>query len=249
MKEIQRIDILDVPIDCVTQKEALDYISLLLEKKNRFQVITPNPEIVLEAQKNPTFKKVLKEAELSVADGVGIIWAAQILHGKSIKRVTGVDLMRIICRELRERRVFLLGASEEVNIKTKQILEKKYPGIKIVGNYSGTPGSNLEKIICNMINKSKAEILFVAYGAPNQELWIARNLPHLTTVKVAMGIGGAFDFISGHKKRAPEFLRKIGLEWLFRLIIEPSRYKRILNATVVFPLKVWKRKLIDSTEK
>ena len=243
-----RIDILDIPIDCLTQAETLKKIENFLKEKDRFHVTTPNPEIVLEAQKNPIFKKILREASLSVPDGTGIVWATSILYNKKIKRVTGVDLTRAICRTL-PNPIFLLGASEEVNLKTKQVLEKKYPGIKIVGNYSGTPGPNLEKIICNMINQSKAEILFVAYGAPNQELWIARNLPHLTTVKVALGIGGSFDFISGYKKRAPHWMQHFGLEWLFRLLAQPSRYKRILRATVIFPMKVWKRKLTSLVKK
>lgn len=236
----ERIEILGIPIDCIGQKEAMETIKSFLKKNDRFYITTPNPEIILEAQKNPIFKKILREASLSIADGVGVVWAAKKLYSKKIVRLTGVDLMRTICRELRGHKIFLLGASEDVNRKTKEILEKKYPGIKITGNYSGTPGSSLEKIICNMINKSEAEIVFVAYGAPKQELWIARNLPHLSTVKVAIGIGGSFDFISGYKKRAPLWMQNLGIEWFFRLIIEPSRYKRIFNATVKFPLHIWK---------
>ena len=242
------MDILDIPIDCLSQAEALQKIASFLKEKDRFHVTTPNPEIILEAQKNPIFKKILKEADLSIPDGTGIVWATKVLHNKKIKRVTGVDLTRAICRTMKNS-IFLLGASEEVNLKTRQVLEKKYPEIKIVGNYSGTPGANLEKIICSMINKSKAQILFVAYGAPNQELWIARNLPHLTTVKVALGIGGSFDFISGLRKRAPRWMQHLGLEWLFRLIIQPSRFKRIFRATIIFPLKVWQKKISQAFKK
>ena len=246
LNPVMRINILDIPIDYLSQSEVLQKIASFLKEKEHFHVTTPNPEFILEAQKNPVFKKILREADLSVADGTGIVWAAKVLHKTKIKRVTGVDLTRAICRTMKNP-IFLLGASEEVNTKTKQILEKKYPGINIVGNYSGTPSAKLEKIICNMINQSKAEILFVAYGAPNQELWIARNLPHLTTVKVALGIGGSFDFISGFRKRAPRWMQHLGLEWLFRLLIQPSRYKRIFRATIIFPLRIWRRKLFKRT--
>lgn len=238
-----RRTVLDIPIDCITAREALEKVREFLKSKERFQITTPNPEFTLAAQRNQTFKKTLQESNLSIADGTGIVWAINLLHGVKTERVTGVDFMKLICSTFRKKGIFLLGASEEVNEKTKRALEKKYPGIRIVGNYSGTPGSHLEKIICQMINASKAQFLFVAYGAPNQDLWIARNLPHLHTVKVAMGVGGSFDFISGYKKRAPRWMRVFGLEWLFRLMQEPARYRRIFKAVIVFPLVVMRRKL------
>ncbi len=239
----ERLEILGIPVDCISREEILEKIAGFLKEIDRFQIVTPNPEIILEAQKNPVFRKTLREAALSIPDGTGIVWAASLLHKRRIQRITGVDLMRAICKDFGNHKIFLLGATEEVNLRTKETLEKKHPGIQIVGNYSGTPSGNLEKIICNMINTSQAEILFVAYGAPKQELWIARNLPHLKTVKVAMGVGGSFDFISGHKKRAPLWMQRIGLEWLFRLMQEPARIGRIFNATVIFPVKIWREKL------
>jgi N-acetylglucosaminyldiphosphoundecaprenol N-acetyl-beta-D-mannosaminyltransferase len=240
-----RLSILDIPIDTLTEKEALEKISDLLDKDGRHLIATPNPEFIVEAQKNRLFKKALTEASLSVPDGTGIVWALLLLHGVRVRRITGVDFMKKICEQFKERKIFLLGANEIANEKTKKILEKKYPGIQITGNYTGTPADSLDKMICTMINKSEAEILFVAYGHPKQELWITRNLPHLKTVKIAMGVGGSFDFISGLKKRAPNWMRKCGIEWLFRLIIEPSRYGRIFTATVIFPIKVWQRKLLN----
>jgi N-acetylglucosaminyldiphosphoundecaprenol N-acetyl-beta-D-mannosaminyltransferase len=128
-----------------------------------------------------------------------------------------------------------LGAADGVAEKTKEKLEiMKH--ITIVGTYAGTPDPKNDSMLQNIINDAKPDLLFVAYGAPKQELWLERNLPHLRTIKVAMGVGGAFDFITGIRKRAPLWMRKIGLEWLFRVIQQPSRLKRIINATIIFPL-------------
>ncbi|MBU1151195.1 WecB/TagA/CpsF family glycosyltransferase [Patescibacteria group bacterium] len=160
-------------------------------------------------------------------------------------RVTGVDLTEHICKEAAKtgHKVFLLGGWEEVGQKVKKILEAKYPGLVISGTYSGTPSVEEEKGIRDRISKSKADILFVAYGAPSQEFWIYRNLKHLKNIKLAMGIGGTFNFIAGKRKRAPKIIQQFGLEWLFRLIQEPSRILRIYNATIKFPLTILKEEL------
>lgn len=221
--------------------------------------VTPNPEICLEALKNPPFKKVLLESHLSVADGFGILWAARYLKGKRTflrwiytlstpwktktqsplpERVTGTDLLKKYCEVYKHKKIFLLGASETVNERLATLLKNQ--GSNIVGHYSGSPSENEEEEICKRIHDSKAETVFVAFGAPKQELWIHRNFHQLTQVKVFMGIGGAFDFLAGERRRAPSWMRKIGIEWLFRLAIEPKRWRRIWNATVVFPWKVYR---------
>ncbi len=161
------------------------------------------------------------------------------------ERVTGVDLMQNICKEAAHQglKIFLLGAGEGVAEKVKEILEKKYPGIKVVGTHAGSPRPSMEAEITKKINQTDAQIIFVAYGAPAQELWISRNLNKLKNVRLAIGIGGAFDYLAGVRKRAPKLLQKLGLEWLYRLIQQPSRVKRIYNATVKFPVKVLKKEL------
>lgn len=161
------------------------------------------------------------------------------------ERVTGVDLMEKICEKAHRNnlKIYLLGAKEGTAEKVKGILEKKYSGIQIVGTFSGSPSPEEEKEITNLIKESNANVLFVAYGAPKQELWIARNLKKMPQVKLAIGIGGAFNFIAGILKRAPEFMQKMGIEWLYRLFQEPSRIKRIYNATVKFSIKVLKSSL------
>lgn len=156
------------------------------------------------------------------------------------ERVTGTDLMQNICAHVPPAtRIFLLGAGPGVAEKTKQKLEKKY-NCTVVGTDSGSAHPEDYHRLQTVINAAEPDILFVAFGAPKQEIWLARNLARLTTVKVAIGIGGAFDFISGNIPRAPKLMRKFGLEWLFRLFRQPSRIKRIYNATIKFPITVIK---------
>lgn len=236
----EEVKILGVKFDKVTLEEATFLAIKWAKEEHQRHITTPNPEILLKAQKNEKFKEVLNKSSLSIADGTGILLAARYLKKRLPCRVTGIDLMQKICeKSVHENlKIFLLGAKEGVSEKTKEVLEKKYHGLKIVGTHAGSPQEFEERQITELIDKSGAEILFVAYGAPAQELWIHRNLHKMPKVKVAIGIGGAFDFISGSKKRAPKLMRKVGLEWLYRLFQEPSRIKRIYNATIKFPIKV-----------
>lgn len=259
---MQKIRILKVSLDRITSEEALEKVSEWLKGKKQRHIATPNPEILLEAEKNPKFRKILNQTDLNIPDGIGILWAAKFqktnrnffnflktlsniaLKPNSIRsefpeRVTGTDLMEKICATT-DKKVFFLGAKEGIAKKAGEKLKEKYKKFEIGGYHSGSPRIKDEKEIVEKINNSKAEILFVAYGAPAQELWIARNLKKLKTVKIAIGIGGAFDFISGERKRAPKLMQKAGIEWLYRLLKEPKRIKRIYNATVKFPLKIRK---------
>lgn len=238
----ETVEILGVRFDKVTLEEAVKKALEFAKDKRQHYICTPNPEIVLEAQKNKKFLGILNRSSLNIPDGTGIIWAAKYLEKGQLKRVTGVDLMEKIC-EKEKSPIFLLGGAEGVSEKVKQTLEKKYQEINIVGTYSGSPEENEEKSIIEKINNSEAEILFVAFGAPKQELWIAKNLPKLNSVKLCMGVGGSFDFIAQVRKRAPKWMQKIGLEWLYRLIRQPSRFKRIFNATVKFPVEILKNRL------
>lgn len=259
---VNRIYITEIAFDRVTRQEALKKILAFLKTNKQHFVTTPNPEFLVEANKNAEFKKVLQSADLSVPDGIGILWAATFLKVKSEKlkvknlwnvvktlswalfspkrirkvlpeRVCGSDLFLDLCREF-EGKIFLLGASEGIAKKTAKILKQRFPQIKIVGTFAGSPKKEEEQMITEKIQHSEAELLFVAYGSPKQELWIKRNLKKMPKVKVAMGIGGSFDFVAGRQKRAPKIMQKLGLEWLWRLIREPKRWKRIWNATVVF---------------
>ncbi|HCW32311.1 MAG: WecB/TagA/CpsF family glycosyl transferase, N-acetylglucosaminyldiphosphoundecaprenol [Candidatus Peregrinibacteria bacterium GW2011_GWF2_39_17] len=254
--------ILGVDIDGITLDEAVKIVHNLHNSASQHYVVTPNPEIILKAAKSPSYRIILNNASLKIPDGIGIIWAASLvkiklrflrlikgilgfffllitserLHSALPERVTGVDLMEKIIHQSYpwKAKIFLLGAAPGVAEKVAQ----KWRLDKIVGTFSGSPHVRDEKKIIQLINKSGATLLFVAFGAPKQEEWIARNLKKMPLIKVAFGVGGAFDFVAGISQRAPLWIQKLGLEWAWRLSQEPRRIKRIWNATIKFPLKI-----------
>lgn len=272
MQKTEPIRILKVRFDKITLEEATKRVFHWTTKGKKRFVTTPNPEILLVAQKNHKFLKILNHSDLNIADGTGVLWAAKYLDStknttskikkigkwflslakmpfysfsnKKIlpERVTGSDLMLNICKK-GSKKIFLLGAAEGVGEIVREKLEKINPQINIVETHAGSPSIEEENKIIEKINSAEPEILFVAYGAPNQEIWIDRNIKHLHTVKVAIGVGGSFDFIAKIKRRAPKWLQNIGMEWIFRLIQQPTRFKRIYNATVKFPITILKKNL------
>ncbi|MBU0577472.1 WecB/TagA/CpsF family glycosyltransferase [Patescibacteria group bacterium] len=261
----KRIQIAGVPFDAITYEKVLEEVSGFISQNKKAYITTPNPEMVLNADRDKKFANVLNNANLSIPDGIGILWASYYLHlphhkywmprffqliaslfsvifsPKKIRkrlpeRVTGSDLFYKIVEQSQEHKwkIYLLGAKTGVAHKAINKLLTKYPKAIFAGSYAGSPSKDEENDICEMINHAKPDILFVAYGSPAQELWIYHNLFKLDTVKLAVGVGGAFDFAAGVVKRAPRFMQQIGLEWLWRLIKEPKRIKRIWNATFVF---------------
>lgn len=239
----KRITILGVPFDPVTLLSAFVFVQEYLSTGKKCHIATPNPEMLLAARKNFDFMQVLRNTALNIPDGAGIVFASRFLKWRGrtpialSRRVTGTDFFEYICRHTCEP-IFLLGAAEGVAKKVKRRFEKRFPEVNIVGTYSGSPSPAEELAICKKINDSGARILFVAFGAPKQEIWISRNVQHLEHVSVAIGVGGAFDFFAGVRKRAPKWVQNFHLEWLFRLIQEPKRIKRIWNAVIVFPFVV-----------
>jgi len=161
------------------------------------------------------------------------------------ERVTGIDLIYKISKfcEQKNCSIYLLGAKEGIAKIAASKLKNQFPNLKIAGTFSGKPDPKADQKIQAIINYAKPDILFVAFGAPKQEKWIARNLAKLKTVKIAMGVGGAFDFIAGKIKRAPKFFQKRGLEWLWRVAREPWRVPRILTATIKFSRRVLQDKI------
>ncbi|HEX7455973.1 MAG TPA: WecB/TagA/CpsF family glycosyltransferase [Candidatus Nanoarchaeia archaeon] len=223
------MEILGIRVDAITYQQALEKSKELIESGGKHYIVTPNPEIIVKATKDAQFRNILNKSALSVPDGIGLVLLAK-LTGKPLKeRVAGVDLLEGLAALAQEHgfSMFLLGSGERVVKKAGEALKKEYPKLEIVGTYSGVADPKFDKETRGKIGNKKIDILAVAYGAPKQEKWIARNLPKLN-VKLAIGVGGAFDYISGGKRRAPVFLQKIGLEWAFRLISEPSRLKRQL---------------------
>jgi N-acetylglucosaminyldiphosphoundecaprenol N-acetyl-beta-D-mannosaminyltransferase len=176
-----------------------------------------------------------------VADGIGIILGAHILGASVRERVAGVDIVRQFATTARDNgfRIFLLGAAPGIAERTAAFLQKENPGLQIAGTFSGSPRSEDEEMICSMIEKAKPHVLLVAYGPPQQDLWIARTQQRLK-IPIAMGVGGTFDFIAGVAIRAPLWIQRIGMEWLFRLIREPWRLRR-QTSLFVFVFQILKQ--------
>ena len=243
------MEILGVQIGRVTADEATSLVVGMVGDGQRHYIVTPNPEFLVLAHRDRDFKKVLNGADLAVPDGVGLSWASLFLDGRWVSRITGVGFLLGLCAQAEARRwkVFLLGAAPGVAENTAEVLVNRYPGLQIVGTYCGEGSPVFDQQTREAIKERVAgahiDLLFVAYGHGKQERWIARNLSHLP-VSVAVGVGGAFDFISGRVRRAPRWWRWLGLEWLWRFFAEPWRAGRTFNAVVVFPLLVLRERLV-----
>jgi len=258
-----KTEILGVRVDNLTMSQALQKVEGFLTDGRQHYIVTPNPEFLVLAQKDEEFRQVLNQADLAVPDGVGLIFASRFLGQPLKRRVAGTDLMERICQRAASRgwSVFLLGdRADGLAEETASRLKKKYPELKIGGSsfeggvfsrqkshqrvaFSDT--SSLREGVArkgNPLASLNPNILFIASGAPRQEKWIAQNLTKLPAVKLAVGVGGAFYFISGRIKRAPRPFRLVGLEWLWRLGRQPWRIKRIFRAVVVFPWLVVRSK-------
>jgi N-acetylglucosaminyldiphosphoundecaprenol N-acetyl-beta-D-mannosaminyltransferase len=235
----RRITILGVAIDNLTEGEALARIEALIAAGGPHHVVTVNPEFVMEAQANPTFRSVLARADIATADGFGLLLAARYLGTPLRGRVTGVDLTRRLAGLCAARgyRMFLLGAAPGVAGEAAAALRALHPALIIAGAYAGSPQERHEPFLRQLIAAARPDILLVAYGHPQQDLWIARNQPALR-VPMAIGVGGTFDFLSGRVPRAPAMIRRLGLEWAYRLALQPSRWRRIFNAVPRFAWRV-----------
>ena len=214
----------------VTTAGAVEQVIHFMSEPGLHQIATVNPEFVMKAQEDSQFMAVLQEADLCIADGVGLLIAGRWKGRPLPERVAGSDLVYLLAEQaaLQGWRLFLLGAAPGVAEEAAGQLEELYPGLIIAGTYGGSPDPAENEQIVKMINDSQAELLYVAYGAPGQDKWIARNRQQLLAVQVAMGIGGSLDFISGRAARAPRWLQRLGLEWLYRFYKEPWRWRRML---------------------
>lgn len=224
-----KVNILGVHIDKVNIEEAVDRIFEMLDERRPHSVFTPNSEIILNAYKDKEFAEILNNADLLTADGIGVVYASKILGNPIKERAAGFDIACGVIDRISEtgHRLYLLGGRPGVAEKAKKNLEKEYPFIQIVGTHDGYFDEEDNPKIIKEINSLGAEIVFVCLGAPKQEKWIADNQDNLRA-KVLMGIGGSLDVFAGEAERAPEIWCKLGLEWLYRLIKEPWRFKRML---------------------
>jgi len=232
-----------VAVDNVTQEEALSRIDSFIETGRPHQVVTVNPEFVVSAQRDDSFKAILNQASLALPDGVGLLWASRYLGTPLKERVTGVDTLQGMAARAAAKgySLYLLGGEPGVAAEAAANLRVMFPGLRIAGTCTGSPREEDEEPIIEDIKEARPDMLFVAFGAPNQEKWIARNLERLE-VPVAMGVGGALDFISGRTKRAPLLFRRLGLEWLYRLYHQPWRWRRMLSLPLFVILLLTKGK-------
>jgi len=208
---MKKIAILGIKIDSLNLADTMKNIGSFINSSKTNYITTPNPEIILAAQKNNELKKIINTADLALPDGVGLIFASlfRIKH-----RITGTDMMKEII---------------------KKYPQKKY---KFIINEKGlTVKKDLNKLNINF-HETAPEIIFIGLGSPKQEQWMSENKDKYPTAKIIMTVGGGIDFLTGRQIRAPLFLQKIGLEWLWRLIKQPSRLNRIINAIIIFPFKV-----------
>ena len=233
------ITILKTPVHVVTMDETLELVRHFMVGHRLRQVATTNPEFVMTAQQDEAFRQVLQQCDLCIADGVGLLWAARRIGTPLPERVPGSEIVYNLAELAAKEgwKLFLLGAGPGVAEEAAAIFKARYPGLHIAGTYAGSPSRAENDAIVERINDSRAQILFVAYGAPKQDKWIARNRESLPTVKLALGVGGSLDFVTGKSRRAPHWIQRLGLEWLHRLILEPWRWRRML-ALPRFALKV-----------
>ncbi|MBI4276312.1 WecB/TagA/CpsF family glycosyltransferase [Candidatus Uhrbacteria bacterium] len=249
-----KVSILGVAIDAVTANEVGERVAGFLQKPKLHTIVTPNPEFLVEAQTNESFRSFLNAADLAIPDGIGLRIAAWILGVPLHTRITGVETVDAIAGvAAREgRSIFLLGGGEGIARRAADTLQKKYAGLKIVGADSGGRVA-LRNDKCRMQNEDVLEkiknahpdVLLVALGHVKQEFWIRDHLHLFPSVKIAVGVGGTFDYLAGAVPVPPRLIRSIGLEWCWRLITQPWRARRIFTATIYFMYLVLKERLLS----
>lgn len=246
---MSRIKFLNTEIDNLSMEEAIEEIDKLITEKEPSYIVTPNVDHIVKLEKDIEFKKVYKNADLILTDGMPLIWISK-LYGSPIKeKISGSDLFPKVCDLASQKgyKIFLLGAAEGVASKAANNLREKYRGLNVVGTYSPSYGfeskeNEIEHII-NIINEKKPDILAVGLGAPKQEKFLFKYREKLN-VPVSLAIGASIDFEAGNIKRAPKWMQNMGLEWLYRLYKEPRRmFKRyIIDDMIIFSLILKYRK-------
>lgn len=250
-KSLKHSQLLKVGLTITPKNQLLKKVKNELEKNVQLSIFTPNPEILVMSSRNSSFRKILNNSDINIVDGVGTQLGLSINRGVSAERITGreffIDLLKIANEK--SLKIFLLGATKEVNASAISKIKKQFPNIKVKGDSKIDIDLNIKKHfdinsiikdnseILNSIKTYKPDMLFVALGAPKQEILINAFLPK-TDIKLAIGIGGTLDSYTSKVSLPPNIFSKYGLEWLWRLYKEPKRVGRIINAIVVFPLLV-----------
>lgn len=226
---MKKINVFGVKFSDVDDETLQEILTKNIEGANNFKIVTPNPEIVMSACKDESLKNLINNSDLVLKDGIGIVIAQKIAKINANGRQTGFDTLKKILKIANDRnlKIYIVGAKQEVLDKAISNINKDYPNIKIAGSHNGyfELGTDKEVEIINDIRQKEPDIVVSAMGFPKQELFISK-LDSLTSMSI--GVGGSLDVISGNLKRAPRWIQKIGMEWLYRLIKEPSRIKRQL---------------------
>ena len=247
--EFERLHILGAPVDVVDMPGALRFVDRCVrEERPTCSIAAMNPEKVYSLRRSSRLRLFFESANLVLPDGIGIVLAARLLHGRGMHRVPGADVLQCICAAApgRAYRIFVFGASEEINAAAVAKLRQHYRGINIVGRANGYLRREENDALVRAINDSRADILFVALGSPRQEFWMLDNMSRLK-VGICQGVGGALDTVAGKVKRAPQSWQAVGCEWAYRLLHQPSRilrYAALLRFAVELALakaaQVWK---------
>jgi len=222
------VNLLGVPVAAVTMEEALDILERFVFERRTHLVVTSDASSIVRAQEDEEFRRIVQSADLVTPDGIGVVWGARLLGLPVYQRVPGVELMAKLCERAAQKgwKVFLLGAKPGVAERAAENLQARYPGLKIVGTHHGYFTPEEEPQVIAKIKAAQPDILFVAFGIPKQEKWIARHADELQ-VPVCIGVGGSFDVYAGVVKRAPEWVQRLCLEWLYRTIKDPKRLPRL----------------------
>jgi N-acetylglucosaminyldiphosphoundecaprenol N-acetyl-beta-D-mannosaminyltransferase len=235
-----KVDVLGIPVLNITMEEAVDYILTASRGPASRQICFVNTDCVNKAQKDAAYAALLNASDAVLADGIGIRIAGKMLRQEIRQNVNGTDLFPLLCAQLEssDTAMYLLGGKPGVPEKARDWVTTNYPGTRVSGLHHGYFSQEELPNLLDDIRNSGAQILFVAFGSPKQDIWIAENLSK-TGAKVAMGVGGLFDFYSGNIPRAPQWMRELSLEWVFRLMQEPSRmWKRYLLGNVLFLARI-----------
>ena len=235
-----------VSLVAVTLGEASEWLSIMAQKKETRLIFTANTEAIVLMRSNEEFRNAYSAADYALADGMPLVWFSRLIGDRLPERVTGSDLLPELCRmaEKKSLKVFFLGGTPEVTPKAVENLLKRFPALQVVG--MATPWIDLsdsESVSSDLIesvNRSEPDIVFIGFGAPKQEIWLGRNNERLKT-GIIVTVGGTFDFLAGKTVRAPLWMQKSGLEWLWRLLHEPKRlWRRYLIGNARFLVIAWR---------
>ncbi len=237
-----RKQIMTIGFDDVTLQEAVAFAMEKINTRERCRVVTPNAEFAMEAKKNPRFLRILNDSQLVLADGISVVYASRIIGNPLSGRVTGVSFAQALCEALAKQggRLYLLGAKPGVAEQAGEKLKEAYPGLVIAGTHDGYFQD--ARPVVEGINAARPDAMLVCLGAPKQEYFMEEQDGALE-VPVMAGLGGSMDVLAGNVRRAPAFFQKAGLEWFYRLIKEPWRFRRMAKLPLyLWDAVVWKRK-------